>query len=495
MTYVRMSACFAIVCALLGASAALANPYGGNPLDWSPTTPGMQVMLQHSLIGSVGTAGNPLDVCSNQFPTSTQSAGSSWNTALSNWTLFRYQPSCYGTDGEVEILAIDYNQTCGEGSHACTVPVSPDTYNYNIGGANIYLSPYQSFSDGSSHTTRDIAHELGHLFGAGEDSYCPSGPTIMDSSESCVSSTPTSLDTQRYHTLYHADPVANVSATSPSANTVDLTWQRPYDVLNEKSYSISRETTANCTGGTMVKTVAKGSTSAHITGQPGGTYRYCVWSDTDADNQGHHDYGMSNSVTISSVALGRVSNFKIDVYASSKVTFSWDSLIYATGYKLCVSDQPSGGWICGNNLGNVTSTTTSVPSNQATYFFSVIGVGGDGSESQQHSNRGVLSRLTDSTYNSYFTAYKTSSGTKKVNGWNKVSSTRWLGFRAGTNYKSGQVSSNHYWYSSASSWTAADESTGYGPIIRPFSSTSSSLSPRLEGAMSTYCMTIVSGCN
>jgi hypothetical protein len=119
-------------------------------------------------------------------------------------------------------------------------------------------------------------------------------------------------------------------------------------------------------------------------------------------------------------------------------------------------------------------------------------------QKSQFSNRGAFSRFNETVggypYNLYHTLYKTSGGTKKVNGYNIGSSTRYFFFNNGngTQNVTGAVVGNSRWFTSASSWSFSD---GSGSSVLAGASPSSSLLPQDSVSHSTTCMVIVSGCN
>lgn len=242
--------------------------------------------------------------------------------------------------------------------------------------------------------------------------------------------------------------------------------------------------------------IGPSNTTYQFTGlTPNTTYNFRIIS----RKSGQPD-GSSQWVTATTQPIGRVQGFKIDASSSSRMSLSWTALEGATSYERCVSNGPNtGSWIC-SNVGNITSETPSIPStsSKGVWYYAIRGVDANGQKGA-FSNRGTISRFNETVsgtaYNSYHTAYKTSSGTKKVNGFNRHSSaSRYLAFSNGTSYKKGLVSASSKWFSSASSWSAADESTPYGPVIRAIESPNSSLSPRDEIAHSTVCMVISGGC-
>lgn len=351
MRYLIISVSLTLLAIWLGMSVARANPYLGNPLDWDDNPAnGVNLLLQQNLI-----AGDPVHICTEQYPLSNQAATSAWNGVLDDYVpsfvAFESLPYCNGYE-DAKITNEFFAALCPSGAHACVNKpegTDPDWAAYDLGFAYVLPNPaiHPISSDGSFHTNRDLMHEFGHLLGMGEDRYCPSGPTIMDDSESCVSPAPTALDAERYHTLYHADPVQNVVASSPSPNTVNLSWSQiiagtSYEIPNEKSFTIKR---GDCAGSPVfVKTVDKNDTSETLTSQPAGTYTYCVFSDSDADNQPVSDrsWWASNPVTVSDGAPSAPSWVKSDFTSTSTNKISWASVSGAHHYYVCSDLAPNG---------------------------------------------------------------------------------------------------------------------------------------------------------
>jgi hypothetical protein len=223
-------------------------------------------------------------------------------------------------------------------------------------------------------------------------------------------------------------------------------------------------------------------------------------------NKSGQPAGTSHWVTATTLQLGRVTNFKIDVSSSTQMQLTWSALSGATSYERCVSSSPvpAGAWVC-SNVGNTTSQTVTIPttSSKAVFYYAIRGVASNGSKGA-FSNRGVLSVFNESvggtTYTAFHTIYKSSSQIKQVNGFNRqVSSKRWLAFTNGTSSQDvkNSVAANSKWFSSATlaPWNVADQSTQCcGPIVTAIESTSSTLSPNDSVADSTLCMWIVAGC-
>jgi hypothetical protein len=358
MKYLAISATLALLAAFLGALVASANPYEGHPCDWAKDTPGVQLLLQQNWI-----AGDQVDICSNQFPASTQEGGRRWNdpTAL-NFSVFRYR-SCDGYQDALAQTYSDFDATCGAGMHACVYPTAPDWAGYDMvpvgaGIAYIYMNPNISWPDNDAHTTRDITHELGHVLGLADISCSTYGNTLMSDSEgTCNFAYPQPIDINDYHILYHADPVQNVVASSPSANTVNLSWSQiiagtSYDIPNEKSFTIKR---GDCGGSpTFVTTVAKNTTSKTLTGEPAGTWTYCVFSDSDADNHPATDrsWWPSNQVTVTGPTPTPLpapstvsSNFTyLSAYGVFANGIGWSSVAGANHYHVCTDTSTTGSY-------------------------------------------------------------------------------------------------------------------------------------------------------
>lgn len=67
MRYLTLSAILALLATLAGVLVASANPYNGNPWDWH-SDPGVQLLLQQNLIGTVSTAGDPVRCLQRPVP-------------------------------------------------------------------------------------------------------------------------------------------------------------------------------------------------------------------------------------------------------------------------------------------------------------------------------------------------------------------------------------------------------------------------------------------
>jgi hypothetical protein len=498
MRHLKITAAFALIAALFGLSIALANPYNGNPWDWH-IDPGVQLLLQQNLIGTLSTAGDPVDVCSAQFPTTANLAGQRWNTALS-FTAFRYR-SCDGWQDAEVVTTSDFDSICGAGWHACVHPTAPDWGGYNLGFAYVFMNPNGHggvpWVDGDAHTTRDITHELGHVLGEGHVDCAVSGASVMSGSESCWYETPQSVDTNNYHLLYHADPVSNLYGWSPSAGTVNLTWSQTIrddgrQIPNEKSFTIKR-----MVNGTPVteKTVSKNSQSAQLTSQTPGSWEYRVYSDSDADNQPQSDRSYwPYTVNVTAPTMARPTNFTVNAYSSSQIKLTWSAVSGAASYERCLALNPSipaNDWICAN-VGNITSQTTSLPyppsGSEAVYYLAVRAVDAYGVKGKL-SNQGMVSGFNYSSYKSYHTIYKTSSTSKKVNAFNKRSSgSHYLGFWNGSVFKSGSVSAGQRWYNPGpSSWSASEYPTPYGPYVWSADSGDSDMDPREDAGINLAC--------
>lgn len=176
-------------------------------------------------------------VCSSGFPNSTSSAVSSWKAAIHN-QVFSYT----GCSANIRVSTDNFASRCGSGAHACTDPatVAGSPLYEIILPVNIRMNPSIQ-SDGGAHTTRDIAHELGHALGFADYNGCPSGATLMDGTEACWYTTPQSLDVQNFHSAYHIDAANPASGYSPGAGKIHMSWNNGW-IHNERGVSVWRWT-------------------------------------------------------------------------------------------------------------------------------------------------------------------------------------------------------------------------------------------------------------
>lgn len=378
-----------------------------------------------------------------------------------------------------------------------------------MGFAYVFMNPngynWIPWSDGGAHTTRDIAHELGHVLGEGHINCATQGNSLMSGSEgSCYYEYPQPVDTNNYHLLYHADPVQNLTATSPSAGTVNMNWSQiiagdTRTIPNEKSFTIKRLVSGTPVA---VKSVAKNTTSTVLTSQTPGPQTYRVYSDSDADNQADWSW-WPVTVNVTAPTMTRVQNFTLNAYTSSQMKLTWTAVTGAHHYEYCVmanpTQNPTGSTYCADISG--TSVTTAAPfpsSGEAVYYFAARAVDAYGNEGPL-SNRGAISGFNETTggvkYKSYHTLYKTGSSANKINAFNKNSSSRYLAFTNTSTTKKKSVSSGKIMYDPGPySWSASDWQTGYGPLKVAQESKNSSLDPREEIGISTACMYSMSGC-
>lgn len=174
-----------------------------------------------------------------------------------------------------------------------------------------------------------------------------------------------------------------------------------------------------------------------------------------------------------------------------------------SSYERCETANPSNppaSWTRASVSG--TSSTSSIPSttSKGVWYYAVRGVAANGTKGA-FSNRAAITRFNETvsgtTYNSYHTTYKDSGGVKRVNGFNRGSSSRWLVFNNGNgaNNKSANVPGGSKMFASPSSWNVADNNGGFGPYITTVESPNSSFLPQDNIAMSTVCMVISGGCN
>ncbi|MCJ7490929.1 MAG: dockerin type I repeat-containing protein [Dehalococcoidia bacterium] len=334
MKTIIASAIGGLLFAVLGAMAALANPYvEGNPLDWCPDDnplcaqwQGLQLALRQDRIGSLYVNGDLVQVCSpqDQFPNSTMYAVYTWHVRLTeshgytadpNWPgLFQWWPACDGL-ADVWVTTDNFFNLCpeknGRRPHACTAPdiAELDYPGHSLGFAWVALQP-GLFSDDTQHTNRDIAHELGHSFGAGEYDGCPYGSTVMDRTEQGCSwvGYATALDANNYYKLYHPPAVLDAwySFPTPTNDTIvalhwnqhQLWWDEAArawrDMPNEKAFCVYRESGhVDCdAGSTYVDCFEKNTEGITLTAQPSGEKTYCIYSMSNADNSTTHAHAV-----------------------------------------------------------------------------------------------------------------------------------------------------------------------------------------------------------
>ena len=326
MKTIIASASGGLLFAVLGAMAALANPYDGNPLDWFPNEEGVQIMLRQSLIGSKDVDGDLIQVCSPQFPSSTMFALYTWTVQLHSahpyypadpdfyafeWNVDPYgNPTCDYADVKV---GTEYFDQCpvdqyGNGPHACTYVRSWNLEQHSLGMTFVALNPsghwdwneqrYIPWSDGDQHTNRDIAHELGHSFGAGEYHGCPDDWTVMDTDENpaCWVDYATLWDAYNYYRLYHPPEVQDARCEPKcysTSTTVHLKWSPivqdvdgwDRDMPNEKAFVICRDMAGTTEGDGCFWWVEKDSGTKTLYDEPTGVKTYAICSISDkADN-------------------------------------------------------------------------------------------------------------------------------------------------------------------------------------------------------------------
>jgi hypothetical protein len=229
--------------------------------------------------------GFSVSVCSPEFPSSTQTAIGRWESAL-GINVFTWVSSCTGAN--VTVTSSSY--PCSSGDHACVIVtnVLGDPDHAIVNPSYVYVNPSQGWSDGNSHLTRDITHELGHVLGHADYIGCPAGQTLMDTTESpsCWQTAPTGLDIDNYHKAYHADAVTGLAGNSPSNGNVSLSWNASH-IHNEKDFQVWRQSGSTWV---LVSQLGRHATSAFFGGQPAGNQLYGVWPRSFADPQ-HWEWG------------------------------------------------------------------------------------------------------------------------------------------------------------------------------------------------------------
>jgi len=267
--------------------SVLADHADGHLYDWDGPNPGVLDGLQQRLIG-----GTVVSACTGEFPQAAQAAINRWNIAL-GFTAFSWITPC--SSAQVIVLTTGYNLFCTPASHACTIPksVTGDPW-YSINNpTNIYFNPSLfpgTYPDGSAHLSRDVTHEFGHVLGHADYSGCPSGPTLMDTTETCWYETPQTLDVNNYASAYFVDAVAGLQGSSPSVGTVSLTWDAG-GVHNEDGFVVQRD-------GVAVGSAAKNANSWSGSNQPGGSHTYTVVGHTNAWCLAYGGYCASASYSV-----------------------------------------------------------------------------------------------------------------------------------------------------------------------------------------------------
>jgi hypothetical protein len=314
--------------------------------------------------------------------------------------------------------------------------------------------------------------------------------------------TPQTPDVNNYREAYTVLPPYNFVPSSSAGGQVELAWEQAL-IWNEANFAVYRRNPQGTYD--WIATALKNAVGVLLTNQPTGPQIYRVGGFTRADCVLTGGFcAASGDISVNVTALGRVSNLTLDANSSSSITLTWSALAGAVTYEVCRSGNPNdapGAWTCAN-VNSVTSTTVTIPSTstKAVWYYAVRGVASNGTKGTL-SNRGALSRFNEPisgvTYNSYHTVYKSSSATKRVNGYNRGSSSRYLVFNNGSpaNNKSKLVSGNSKMYTSASSWSVSDNNGAFGPFVTTVESPNSSFLPQDSITVSTICMTISGSCN
>ncbi len=283
LTAVGALVLFGFVMAASPPVSVFADHEDGGLYDWGS---GIGYLLDQALIDGI-----PLSVCSDDFPVSTAAAVGAWNDALGlENDAFSYSGTC--GDTFIEVVSSDPlpggQANCG-GAHACIVFTGwNDEDDALVFPATVHMySPL--FTDGNSHTTQDVVHELGHALGYGHRT-CTGGDTVMDTTDPhCGPTTPTARDLALHHSAYHADAVSSLSTTVTSQRTVGMTWN-PAAIHNEKQFQVWR--TFAHEGIWQLPWYGGRNTSAtgSMSVAPAGWWYYGTWSANWADNE-HYFWG------------------------------------------------------------------------------------------------------------------------------------------------------------------------------------------------------------
>lgn len=337
------------------APGADANHDDGHMHDWFVGPPANTGILQEVPLGQAS-------LCSPEFPSSTQTAAMRWRDTAGTdagnvVNLFNYQSSCAGAD----VIVTRQSFFCGS-SHACTQPTEPTLDNdhgivlpITIRMNPTLFGPGQTWQDGDSHTTRDIAHELGHALGHADYSGCPGGtPTLMDTTEGCFYTTPQPLDETNFHNGYHIDAVSSFNASASAAHQVTLTWSQS-NIHNESSYVVQR-LEACAYSWVPVAWVAKNTTSTVVNSQQGGPQTYRIYGVTNADPT-HGGLGdiVTDAVTVTSTLSApsyMLSRFIATPQGTNRLY--WPAVSGAHHYHVRTDFNP-GGLYCAST-GDVTAT-------------------------------------------------------------------------------------------------------------------------------------------
>lgn len=228
-------------------------------------------------------SGTPITACSAEFPTSTQTAVSRWNSALAHGS---FQDYCsYAQLWPTTSYFFDPDYGCrelpgGGWPYACTLPtVFPPEDESIVNPTYVRMNPDlfgpgKQWQDGDYDTNRTVTHEFGHALGHDDYTYCPDGATVMDWTATCPYDTPQPLDVANYEAAYRPNAVTSLAGTSPASGRVDLSWD-PGDVHAEAFFDVYR-------WGTDVGNVEKNGSEITLYNQPSGEQRYAVYGYTHA---------------------------------------------------------------------------------------------------------------------------------------------------------------------------------------------------------------------
>ncbi len=329
--------------------------------------------------------GNPIQVCSADYPIATPLAIERWNTAL-GITAFTVLEDPEGCDTEapgwnpaegIVSLIVSRGVWIDEGKTTFEGPVLEVTcptlawagcaqFEYGnrkwrsfYGKAEIVMNPENLGVDHSGEgLVLHLAHELGHILGLA-DYYCHDKGfdidvsdhpdrididpetklhprTLMNSftaREKCNSpdGRPTQLDKDDYKAAYLPATVTDLGGAA-NGQTVTLTWKQS-DVFVESGFEIQRED-----GGTWVEveTVAANQTWAKLLAQPFGAQRYRIVARTmalpESETDHGHGHGPASAEVSVTVRLPAPASPGVTARGADSLTLTWDEVDDADGY-------------------------------------------------------------------------------------------------------------------------------------------------------------------